>query len=67
MLIPLPPLAEQCRILAKVDKLMALCNALEADLTSTQNQSRYLLEAVLHEALSREDPVDQISILGRVS
>jgi type I restriction enzyme S subunit len=52
MVIPLPPLAEQHRIVAKVDELMALCDQLEAQLTITQNESRRLLEAVLHEALS---------------
>jgi type I restriction enzyme S subunit len=52
-LVPLPPLAEQRRIVAKVDELMALCDKLEAQLVSSQTESRRLLEAVLHEALAR--------------
>lgn len=52
MPVPLPPLAEQQHILAKVEELMALCDQLEAQLTTTQTESRRLLEAVLHEALS---------------
>jgi type I restriction enzyme S subunit len=51
-LIPLPPLTEQHRIVAKVDELMALCDQLETQLTSTAADSHRLLEAVLHEALS---------------
>ena len=51
----LPPLAEQHRIVAKVDELMALCDRLEAQLTTTQTENLRLLEAVLHEALV---PVD---------
>jgi type I restriction enzyme S subunit len=54
--IPLPPLAEQHRIVAKVDELMALCDRLEAQLTTTQTESRRLLEAVLHQALNPETP-----------
>jgi type I restriction enzyme, S subunit len=50
--IPLPPLAEQHRIVAKVDHLMVLCDQLEAQLTTTEADSRRLLEAVLHEALN---------------
>ncbi len=50
--IPLPPLAEQHRIVAKVDELMALCDQLEAQLTTTQIDSRRLLEAVLEAALA---------------
>ncbi len=46
------PLAEQHRIVAKVDELMAVCDRLEAQLTTTQTDSRRLLEAVLHEALA---------------
>lgn len=52
MPVPLPPLAEQHRIVAKVDELMALCDQLEIQLTTTQSESRHLLEAILHHALS---------------
>ncbi len=50
--IPLPPLAEQHRIVAKVDELMGVCDRLEAQLATTQTESRRLLEAVLHESLN---------------
>jgi type I restriction enzyme S subunit len=50
--LALPPLAEQHRIVAKVDGLMALCDRLETQLTTTQTESRRLLEAVLHDALT---------------
>ncbi|GAB5378081.1 MAG: hypothetical protein AcusKO_45430 [Acuticoccus sp.] len=49
---PLPPLAEQHRIVAKVDALMALCDRLEAALTTTDTTRARLLESLLHEALS---------------
>ena len=51
--VALPPLAEQRRIVAKVDELMALCDRLEAQLKTTQTESRRLLEATLHEALGK--------------
>ncbi len=46
-----PTLAEQHRIVAKVDALMVLCDQLEAQLTTIQTNNRRLLEAVLHQAL----------------
>jgi type I restriction enzyme S subunit len=49
---PLPPLAEQHHIVAKVDELMALCDQLEAQITTTEADSRRLLEAVLRDALA---------------
>jgi type I restriction enzyme, S subunit len=49
--LPLPPLAEQHRIVAKVDALMALCDRLEAALTTTDTTRTRLLESLLHEAL----------------
>jgi type I restriction enzyme S subunit len=52
MLIPLPPLAEQHRIVAKVDELMAICNRLETNLTSANDARHSLLDSLLAEALS---------------
>ena len=49
--VSLPPLAEQHRIVAKVDELMALCDQLEQQLNQADQQRRRLLEAVLAEAL----------------
>ncbi len=52
MRVSLPPLAEQHRIVAKVDALMALCDRLEAALTTADTTRQRLLEALLHEALT---------------
>lgn len=49
--VPLPPLAEQHRIVAKVDELMALCDQLEVSLTTGEEVRSRLLESVLHNAL----------------
>jgi type I restriction enzyme S subunit len=54
--IPLPPLAEQQRIVAKVDELTRLCAQLEAHLATAQTETSRLLDAVLHEALSSPAP-----------
>jgi type I restriction enzyme S subunit len=51
-IIPLPPLAEQHRIVAKVDELMALCDKLEASLTAAADTRRRLLDALLAQALA---------------
>jgi type I restriction enzyme S subunit len=45
--IPLPPLAEQRRIVAKVDELMAVLAALEATLTTARTMSERLLAALI--------------------
>ena len=49
--VPVPPLAEQQRIVAKVDELMALCDQLESQLTTAQTEASRMLESVLHHAL----------------
>ena len=54
-IIPVPPLAEQHRIVAKVGALMALCDRLEESLTATAATRRRLLDALLAEALAPAD------------
>jgi type I restriction enzyme, S subunit len=49
--VPIPPLAEQKRIVAKVDELMAICDQLEASLTTSEDVRSRLLDVLLHEAL----------------
>ena len=52
MPLPIPPLAEQHRIVAKVDELMAICDQLEAQITATEQDSGRFLESVLADALA---------------
>ena len=50
--VPLAPLLEQHRIVAKADELMGLCDELESRLSSTTVTRRQLLEATLSEAIT---------------
>ena len=54
MLVPVPPLAEQHRIITKVDALMALCDQLETSLITGNATRRHLLDALLHKALGTD-------------
>jgi type I restriction enzyme, S subunit len=49
---PVPPLAEQNRIVAKVDELMALCEQLKARLNDAQVTQLHLADAVVEQALN---------------
>ncbi len=51
-LIPLPPLPEQKAIVAKVEKLLALCDEFETIITTSQTHAEQLMQAVLREAFS---------------
>jgi len=50
--IPIPPLAEQARIVAKVDHLLALCDTLEAKLRAADEGARRLAESLVAELLA---------------
>ena len=50
--ILIPPLAEQHRIVAKVDELMALCEQLKTRLSDAQTTQLHLADAVVENALS---------------
>ena len=56
VVLTLPPLTEQYRIVAKVDELMALCDQLEAMISIGDDTRRRLLDALLHEALEPTNP-----------
>ena len=49
LLIPLPPLAEQYCIVAKVDQLMAMVDKLEAHLAISRSNAEKLLKAAVSE------------------
>lgn len=50
----IPPLAEQHRIVKKLDELMQYCNELEASIKQSESQNEKLLQQVLREALRKE-------------
>jgi type I restriction enzyme S subunit len=47
---PLPPLAEQHRIVAKVDELMAICDSFKKRLYEAQLTQTYLADAIVEQA-----------------
>ena len=49
--LPIPPVAEQHRIVAKVDELMALCDRLKADLATARQRQATLADTLIAAAL----------------
>jgi type I restriction enzyme S subunit len=49
--VPLPPLSEQHRIVAKVDELMALCDRLKAGLQTAQTTQLHLADTLVESAI----------------
>ncbi|MFI8741300.1 restriction endonuclease subunit S [Stutzerimonas zhaodongensis] len=52
MLVPLPPLPEQHRIVAKVDQLMALCDQLKTRLTQARQLNEQLASTLVEQAVA---------------
>jgi len=51
LVVPLPPFAEQLRIVSKVDELMTLCDCLKADLATACQRQVMLANTLIESAL----------------
>ncbi|MFI3219408.1 MAG: restriction endonuclease subunit S [Methylococcales bacterium] len=50
--VPIPPLAEQHRIVAKVDELMTLCDTLKARIKQAQTTQIHLADTIVEQAVA---------------
>lgn len=66
IVVPVPPLAEQSRIVARVDELLVLCDALKARLNEAQTTQIHLADAIVEQAvdLVAEEAVEILRIGG---
>jgi len=62
-LYPLPPLLEQKAIVTKVEKLLAICDQLEVQISQNQSHAEQLMQAVLKEAFSQNNgQIEQVAV-----
>ena len=64
MVVPIPPLTEQHRIVAKVDELMTLCDQLKARLNDAQTTQLHLADAIVSKAVGQQakNPESKVEI-----
>ena len=55
MLIPLPPLKEQHRIVRKLEQIVQLCDSLQQNIEKSELENEWLLQQVLKEALQLKE------------
>lgn len=67
ILLPTPPLAEQHRIVAKVDELMLLCDQLEQQTETSIEAHQTLVEVLLNTLTSSADAEEQMQNWQRIS
>lgn len=65
--VALPPVAEQHRIVAKVDELMALCDRLEAQQANSEIAHTQLVQALLDSLTQASDATDFATNLQRLA
>jgi type I restriction enzyme S subunit len=61
LLLPLPSINEQHRIVQKLNQLMQTCNTLENSLKQSEQQNKQLSQQILREALSKEAEPETVS------
>ncbi|RZP65282.1 restriction endonuclease subunit S [Vibrio vulnificus] len=67
LLVPIAPLSEQHRIVAKVDELMALCDQLEQQTYASLDAHQVLVETLLATLTNSQDATELMANWSRIS